>query len=72
MTCKNPHCDDYPYYGVAPHKHVGFSFNPNTSITFIGSTVIKPKEDWPKNFVEDGENAGLGVYYCPECLDGRD
>lgn len=63
MTCK--HCDMdgdcvYPMYGLAPHDHVGENI--------IGSTKIRPKDEWPDNFVEDGESPGCGVYTsCPEC-----
>ncbi len=51
----------YPHYGMAPHNH-----NFMKTGTFIGSTEIKPMDDWPANFVEDPEAAGCGVYYCPD------
>lgn len=67
--CKNQNCDMYPYYGLAPHKHVGvLADRPET---MIRSTVIKPKEAWPKNFEEDPESPGCGVYYCPDCLERK-
>lgn len=60
------HCDDgdgfsvFPYYGLAPHKHVGKSM--------IGSTVILDKSEWPDNFHEDPECEGCGSYtHCPHC-----
>ena len=66
MSCE--HCTDpdgyacLPQYGLAPHKHVGASF--------IGSTVILPKDEWPDNFVEDAECPGMGTWFCPECREG--
>jgi len=61
------HCDDgdgrcvYPYYGVAPHCH-------NDNGCMVGSTIEKPKNEWPKNFTEDPEVRGLGTYtYCLSC-----
>jgi hypothetical protein len=64
MPCK--HCDDgeggcaYPYYGMAPHKHVGTEM--------AGSTVLDPKDEWPDNFSEDAESPGCGVWTeCPVC-----
>lgn len=66
------HCNDgdgncvFPYYGVAPHvcfhKLEGGFKNP------IGSSELLPKSEWPSNFKEDEEAAGLGVYtHCLEC-----
>jgi hypothetical protein len=60
--------DRYPTYGIAPHIH-----DLSKTGSFIGSTKIKPKSEWPPNFVEDtapGEE-GMGVYYCPKCLEGK-
>lgn len=64
MPCE--YCDDgegrsvYPYYGMAPHRHEGSEM--------VGSTVIAPKEEWPENFCEDGEEPGLGVWtHCLHC-----
>lgn len=66
-----PMCDDgdgcciYPYYGVAPHTH-------DTRHGWIGSTVLKPREDWGSNFREDPECPGQGVYMrCPVCGHGE-
>ena len=63
------HCDDgqgqclYPYYGMAPHRH-----DLSKTGSFIGSTVVDPKDSWPDNFVEDEPGAGCGVYTkCPVC-----
>lgn len=54
-------CDGiyYPNYGVAPHVH-------DLSITgsFIGSTKIIDKKEWPENY-DDCDN-GCGVYYCED------
>jgi hypothetical protein len=63
--CGNPNCDQYPYYGMAPHKHKGVQWD--VPRTILGSTVIEPKESWPRNFTEDPECPGLGVWSCPEC-----
>jgi hypothetical protein len=39
----------------------------------IGSTKFAPKEEWPKNFLEDPEEEGSGTYlYCPKCGDSDD
>ena len=58
-------CDGiyYPVYGVAPHKH-----NLRKTGSFIGSTEILPKDEWPENYVDYDD--GCGVYYCenPECF----
>jgi hypothetical protein len=58
-------CECFPYYGIAPHEHRGF--NPNEPLTIFGSTVLKPKESWPPEFVEDEQEGwdGCGMYYCP-------
>lgn len=54
----------YPCYGIAPHHH-------NVSRgTYIGSTMLLDKEYWPKNFIEDPEAPGCGLYYCPDCMNG--
>jgi hypothetical protein len=56
--CKE--CGDgefYPIYGVSPHEHI--------IIKGSWMTIFLPKEEWPKNFVEDFEGAECGVYYCP-------
>lgn len=68
LRCPNPDCHHYPMYGLAPHRHVGVS----SPKTFIGSTVIDPKSDWPKNFHEDPESPGCGTYVCPDCGVGED
>ena len=38
----------YPWYGMAPHDHVGV--DADRPLTFIG----RPRDVWPHNFVEDG------------------
>lgn len=63
MKCSNKNCDYYPYYGIAPHYHN------LESGSFIGSTVFIDKKEWPKNFIEDKEEPGMGTYYCPDCMD---
>lgn len=69
-------CDDgdgfcvFPYYGVAPHTH---QFNDTTHPTdWLGSTRVLPKDQWGKNFREDPECPGQGVYMrCPGCGNGE-
>lgn len=62
--CKNKDCDLFPYYGVAPHSHVGVTDKPES---WLGSTRLERKEKWPKNFTEDLEVPGCGTYVCPDC-----
>lgn len=68
MTCE--FCIDpdgepcFPIYGVAPHSH-------DLSNGIIGSTKILPKEQWPSNFLEDKDEPGLGIYWCPKCGEGK-
>lgn len=51
----------YPSYGTAPHVH---DFSKTGS--FIGSTVILPKEKWPENYEPDlYYNGESGTYWCP-------
>ena len=65
-TC--PTCSDgqYPHYGLAPHRHVNLTNDPRS---FIGSTRTEPKDQWPKNFTEDSDAEGCGVWHCPDCFD---
>jgi hypothetical protein len=35
--------------------------------TFLGSTVLAPKEKWPANFHPDAEEWGAGVWVCEHC-----
>lgn len=66
--CVNPSCDAFPYYGMAPHKH-DFSKTGN----WVGSTIVMPEKDWPKNFTPSAEsNNRQGVWYCPDCLAGQE
>lgn len=73
--CKNADCKVFPYYGVAPHKCY---YKKGPEFT-IGQSDVLPVETWPENFVpdlEEGETAETvkhpcGVYYCPECLQGK-
>lgn len=64
--CKNENHDMYPYYGLAPHSHAGITKDPRS---FIGSTRIKSKDHWPKNFREDLDAEGCGTYECPGCFE---
>lgn len=73
MTCE--FCDDgdghcvYPIYGVAPHTH---DITLGEPLSFIGSTRLLPREQWPANFREDPDCAGLGTYLrCEKCGDGE-
>jgi hypothetical protein len=54
--------DIYPYYGVGPHVHEGVILH--GPVTFIGSTRMLPKEEWPDNYVDT--NVGCGMWYCPD------
>lgn len=52
----------YPYYGMAPHAHIGRRM--------IGSTVFTG--DRPKNFIPDPDADGQqGIWFCPKCGHGR-
>lgn len=72
-------CDDFPYYGVAPHecywrKPGGFEGNK------LGTSTVNPLENWPDNFLaEINPNVDIksqlsyglcGIYYCPACKRG--
>jgi hypothetical protein len=48
-----------PIYGVGPHRHTGKSF--------LGSTVLLPKEEWPASYREDPDAPGCGTWSCPDC-----
>ncbi len=66
--CENCSLDEdicmYPYYGVAPHDH---NFKKSGG-SFIGSTEIRDRSEWPANFTTDPEDEGAGVYeYCLTC-----
>lgn len=53
----------FPWYGLAPHSH-----DMARTGSFIGSTVLEPRDTWPKNFREDPDCEGCGTYeYCPHC-----
>jgi hypothetical protein len=56
---RDPCFEIYPYYGVAPHKHV-MSYAGEIAVTFA-----IPKEEWPDNFVEDEDAPGCGTWFCP-------
>lgn len=69
--CMNPDFPEdgcsFPDYGVAPHVH---DFSATGS--WIGSTRLLPREQWPSNFVEDPDAPGLGTYtHCPMCGRGK-
>ena len=64
--CENQECDLFPHYGLAPHKH-----DLSKTGSFIGSTVVIDKKDWPKNFIEDESEPGMGTYYCPYCFEKK-
>lgn len=66
MSCDYEGHEFYPQYGIAPHTH-DIGKDPK-NISFIGSTVMKPRKEWPPNFTEDPEEPGLGTYQCPKCL----
>lgn len=72
MACE--HCTDpdgeccFPVYGVGPHRHQGLTGEPGS---WIGSTVMLPKEEWPENYQEDADCPGMGVWWCPHCGEGK-
>ena len=51
----------YPYYGLAPHKHIKVDYKGHEGI----GTKILDKSEWPENFIEDKEAEGCGTYICP-------
>jgi hypothetical protein len=51
----------YPYYGVAPHKHIPVDFKGHKGV----GTKTLDKSEWPKNFIEDSDCEGCGIYKCP-------
>lgn len=74
MPCER--CNDgdgicvFPYYGVAPHKHEGVE--PGKPRSWLGSTHILPRTEWPDNFREGADGPGLGTYtHCPYCGEGE-
>ena len=53
----------YPFYGLAPHRH-----DMGRTGSLVGSTVEKPREEWPANFCEDKDAPGMGTYtHCLSC-----
>lgn len=56
----------YPIYGVGPHTHAGVGENP-----LLGPTQPLPREHWPANFRENPEEPGHGLWWCPQCGDGK-
>ena len=77
MICSNPDHDLYPHYGVAPHE----CFYKRGPEFKIGQSLLRPRDEWPSNFVldvEPGEDpatitypGACGTYFCPTCLSGR-
>ena len=70
MACK--HCTDpdglpcFPQYGVGPHTC--FYKYPGAT---LGQSQPLPREQWPENYMEDPDCPGHGVWWCPECGDGK-
>lgn len=56
----------FPSYGPAPHS----CFYKLTGAE-IGESQALPRDEWPDNFQEDADCAGLGTYWCPHCWHGR-
>lgn len=50
------------WHGVAPHTH-----DMQATGSIIGSTKILPKDQWPSNYIPDGEDPSCGTYLCPRC-----
>jgi hypothetical protein len=63
--CDSEYHEYFPHYGPAPHNH------DLSGGDFIGSTRLKPKSEWPRNFTEDPEVPGCGTYVCPYCLEAK-
>lgn len=47
--------------GLAPHKHT------LNSLDRISGTLFEPREKWPDNFTQDGDEYGVGTYVCSHC-----
>jgi len=67
--CHNGEGDTiYPDYGVAPHEC--YYKKPGGQ---VGDSTLLPKSEWPKNFVEDVDCPGLGIYtHCLNCGAGKE
>ena len=52
----------YPSYGLGPHAR---------STMDRGRVAVSIKQPAPKNFQEDPDAKGLGVWSCPICGEGR-
>ena len=51
------------WYGMAPHRH-----NLKKTGSFIGSTEILDKKEWPSNFIPDLETGShQGIWTCERC-----
>jgi len=70
MPCKS--CTDpngeacYPAYGVGPHKCYW-----KIPGAVLGQSQPLPKDEWPENYQEDSECPGMGIWWCPECGEGK-
>ncbi len=66
-SCTDPDTGEYlcPHYGVGPHTC--YHKIPNA---VIGQSQPLPKSEWPKNYVEDPDCPGMGIWYCPDCGNG--
>lgn len=70
MSCE--HCTDpegdacYPQYGVGPH--ICFHQIPGAR---IGQSQPLPREQWPANYLENPDEPGCGVWWCPKCGEGQ-
>lgn len=68
MACE--YCTDpdgqpcFPIFGVGPHKC--FWKIPGA---VIGQSEPIQKEQWPDNYQET--EPGMGIYWCPECGEGK-
>ena len=74
--CDDPMHEYFPQYGVAPHE----CFYKRGPEYTIGQSLLKPRDEWPDNFileVEPDEDPATitypnacGVFYCPTCKAG--
>jgi hypothetical protein len=58
----------FPMYGIGPHTHVAQA---GSDMKWIGTTQALPRDEWPENYREDPASPGEGVWWCPECGEGK-
>lgn len=53
----------FPMYGQGPHRHAQGPVS--------GPAVQQAAAEWPDNYQEDPDCPGMGVWWCPDCGDGK-